>query len=341
MKELIRNWLSLYKDRRKKNQLQILLGTKLHTFINACEYIVIEQTGENVYTKVRDLGGVNNFGMLMHYSVKNNEPLAISKIEMYKLAERENRFLQWQKEHHNNNLAAKPFGITEKTEKGYACFVSSVLAEPKQFSYTKAKNLYQRLGVNPDLLSYLATSGKKEALSDEIDDSTNIKSILTNLISKFGTGRAEEFYKELLSKNKTLFSLTLTPPVFMDLQESMQKSYDVLSTVDIPSYEGLVHGDFKVQNILEDDELYKVIDCQYYTYGIRLWDLAFLFSKNEQFHSIEHYIDEFELIEERLFIIFFYLLAIIVNAKKKRGTRISRNQLLPALEYLKHLLNTL
>lgn len=339
MKKLIRNWLYGYKDRRKKNQLQKLLGAKLSMLINECEAIVKEQTQENVYTKIRNLGGVNNFGMLMHYSLKNDKPLAISKIEINELAERENRFLQWQKKYHDNILAAEPFGITKKIEERYTCFISSVLIEPKQFSYSKAKNLYQRLGNNSESLSFLAINGKKETLIDEIDDSTNIKSILTHLVSRFSTENAEVFYKRIISRNKELFSLSCL--VFSDLQKCMGKTYSILSAVNLSSYEGLVHGDFKAQNILEDNELYKVIDCQYYTYGIRLWDLAFLYSKNEKFHKIQRYIDEFELIEERLFIIFFYLLAVITNAKKKRVKKISHNQLLPALEYLKHLLNTL
>jgi hypothetical protein len=339
MKELIRNWLRSYKDRRSKHKLQVLLGTKLKTLVDACETIVVEHTGEYVYTKIRDLGGVNNFGMLIHYSIKNNEPLAISKIERYELAERENRFLQWQKEYRNNDLSAQPFGITAKTEEDYTCFISSILIEPKQFSYSKAKSLYQRLGNKPDLLSYLAIKGKKETLINEIDDSTNIKSILVHLVSQFSTESAEVFYKKIILNKKKL--LSKKPSFFIDLQECMQKSYNILSVSDLSSFEGLVHGDFKAQNILEDDELYKVIDCQYYTYGIRLWDMAFLYSKNEKFQNIEHHIDKFPLIEERLFIVFFYLLATMVNAKQKRAARILRDQLLPALEYLKHLLNSL
>ena len=316
MKDLIRRWLHRYKDQRKNDELQNLLGAKLSMLIASCENIVVVQTGEKVYTKIRDLGGVNNIGMLMHYSKKNDAPLAISKIEQHDLAERENRFLYWQKEHHGSVLAAEPFGMSEKTGKGYTCFISSVLVEPEQFSYSKAIGLYERLGNNPNLLSHLALSGKKENLCDEIDDSTKIKSILVHLISKFNTKNAEIFYKGLLARNKALFSKdNLT---FIELQSCMQKTYNILRTVDISSYEGLVHGDFKMQNILEDKELYKVIDCQYYTYGIRLWDLAFLYSKNENFHNIESYINESELIEERLFIVFFYLLATIANSKKKR-----------------------
>lgn len=337
MKKIIRSWVSSHKDRRILGKLKKLLGPQLQILIDRCELLVSECVDEPVYTKVRDLGGVNNLGMLMHYSIKNNAPVAISKIEKDSLAERENRFLQWQKEFHSNTLAAEPFGIISVTE-NYTCFVSSALTEIQHFSYDKATSLFQRLGREPDLLSHLAIKGRKEALIHEIDDSTNIKSILVHLVSQFDTPAAEVFYKNKISQKEEIFSKE--PALFIELQSCMEKAYHFLSAKDLSPFEGLVHGDFKSQNILEDGKLYKVIDCQYYTYGIRLWDLAFLFSKNEKFHNVEKHINKHDLIEEKLFLVFFYLVATIMSTKQKRAEKVLIQQLNPSIQYLKHLLRS-
>ncbi|WP_160326781.1 phosphotransferase family protein [Thiomicrospira sp. WB1] len=46
---------------------------------------------------------------------------------------------------------------------------------------------------------------------------------------------------------------------------------------------GLIHGDFKPANILFDAQYQpKLIDCQYFEYGLRLWDLAFFLSKQKK-----------------------------------------------------------
>lgn len=339
MKKMIRRWLNRYKNQRKKNQLVSRARINLDSLVKSCEKIVLEKTGTKVYTKFRDLGGVNNHGMLLHYSVQSLEPVAISKIEESSLAEREYRFLIWQKDYRDNTLGAEPLGLIDVLEPEYSCLVTSVLSHPQVFSYSKAQQLFHALGQQPENVSLLALTGKKEGLKDEINDSTKIKSILVHLVSQFGTDNSEIFYKNFLQEREELFKSHRE--IFLSLQVLMDDAFTLLKSYDLANYEGLVHGDFKPQNIMRYIDSYRVIDCQYYTYGIRLWDLAFLYSKNEKFYQIEQGIDEFERIEERLFMIYFYLLAIVANAKKKRMAKILPNQLLPGLEYLKKILSIL
>jgi hypothetical protein len=336
MKRLIRRWLNRYKNLRSKKKFESQEEIDLQSLITACEEIVFNQTGKKVYTKFRDLGGANNYGMLMHYS-EDNKALAISKIEQNLLAEREYRFLKWQKDYRESCLSAEPFGLTPVLGTQYSCFISSVLEHPKQFSYAKAECLFDNLGQRPDLLSKLALFERKEDLKNELDDSTKIKSILVHLVSKFGTIDSEEFYKKFLQDRESLFLNDYD--IFICIKGLMDDIFTKLKTCDLEHYEGLVHGDFKSQNILEGDTAYKVIDCQYYTYGIRFWDLAFLYSKDiSGFKNIKIYLERLPSFEEKALTLFFYIIASLINVKKKRANAVMINKISPAAEYIKQLL---
>jgi hypothetical protein len=336
VKKQIRRWSNWYKNQQKKSKFKKLVGADLMSLINSCESIILSNTGDQVYTKFRDLGGVNNLGMLIHYSIIHNRAVAISKIEENSLAEREYRFLVWQERYRKCALSAVPIGVAKIQD--YTCFISSVLAQPQSFSYSLAERLFQTMGQDSELLSHLALNGSKEGLSDEIDDSTKIKSILVNIVSQFNTENSGIFYKTFLLERESLFFTN--PVMFSKLTSVMSDLYDYLVTRDLKSYEGLVHGDFKPQNILQDGEVYKAIDCQYYTYGIRLWDLAFLYSKDEGgFDKVKFRIDTLKKIDEKLFVLFFYLLASLINVKKKRARTTINNKLIPALNYANKLIN--
>lgn len=336
MKKQIRRWSNWYKNQQKKSKFKKLVGADLMSLINSCESIILSNTGDQVYTKFRDLGGVNNLGMLIHYSIIHNRAVAISKIEENSLAEREYRFLVWQERYRKCALSAVPIGVAKIQD--YTCFISSVLAQPQSFSYSLAERLFQTMGQDSELLSHLALNGSKEGLSDEIDGSTKIKSILVNIVSQFNTENSGIFYKTFLLERESLFFTN--PVMFSKLTSVMSDLYDYLVTRDLKSYEGLVHGDFKPQNILQDGEVYKAIDCQYYTYGIRLWDLAFLYSKDEGgFDKVKFRIDTLKKIDEKLFVLFFYLLASLINVKKKRARTTINNKLIPALNYANKLIN--
>jgi hypothetical protein len=336
VKKQIRRWSNWYKNQQKKSKFKKLVGADLMSLINSCESIILSNTGDQVYTKFRDLGGVNNLGMLIHYSIIHNRAVAISKIEENSLAEREYRFLVWQERYRKCALSAVPIGVAKI--QNYTCFISSVLAQPQSFSYSLAERLFQTMGQDSELLSHLALNGSKEGLSDEIDGSTKIKSILVNIVSQFNTEKSGIFYKTFLLERELLFFTN--PVMFSKLTSVMSDLYDYLVTRDLKPYEGLVHGDFKPQNILQDGEVYKAIDCQYYTYGIRLWDLAFLYSKDEGgFDKVKFRIDTLKKIDEKLFVLFFYLLASLINVKKKRARTTINNKLIPALNYANKLIN--
>lgn len=338
MKKLIHRCLNRYKNQRRKKQLENQIGTNLDSLINSCEDIVLKKTGNKVYTKFRDFGGANNHGMLLHYSVQHNQPIALSKIEEFSLAEREYRFLEWQRDHRDNALSAEPIGLTPVSEQGYCCFITSVLKHPKVFSYFQAQQLFHALGQQPEKVSFLSLTGKKEDLKNEINDSTKIKSILVNLVSQFGSDNSESFYKTFLKEREGLFESNKS--LFLTLKFLMDSIYQGLKSYDMTDQEGLVHGDFKQQNIMEFGGSYRVIDCQYYTYGIRLWDLAFLYSKNKNgFDGVKQEIGKLSLREEQLCMLFFYMIASLINIKKKRVNKVIKYQILPATLYANQLLD--
>lgn len=337
MKKMIRRWLNRYKNQRRKKHFENQLDINLDSLIRSCEKVVFNKTGSPVYTKFRDLGGANNEGMLLHYSTQSQQPVAISKIEESALAEREYRFLTWQKNHRSNALAATPIGLFPTTAPRHSCFISSVLEHPKSFSYLKAQQLFEQLGKDTKLLAHLSLTNNAEDLKDELDDSTKIKSILVHLVSQFGTANAERFYKAFLKERVALFDHDQR--LIISLQTLMNRIYTVLKSYDMSLYEGLVHGDFKQQNIMECRGSYRVIDCQYYTYGIRVWDLAFLYSKDKRgFTNIKQHIENNSLYEEKLLMIFFYIIASLINVKKKRIRGVIDYQIAPASLYADQLL---
>lgn len=337
MKKLIRRWLNRYKNQRRKKQFENLVGLSLDSLVKSCEEIVLKKTGDEVYSKFRDLGGANNHGMLLHYSVQSNQPIAISKIEDSSLAQREHRFLSWQNKYRDDLLSATPLGLLNVSESGYSCFISSVLQHPEKFSYVKALALFETLGEHRQKLSYLALDGVIQNLNLEIDASTKIKSVLFNLVSRFGTSGSKEFYVKFIEARREILSTELD--FNCELKQPLDNLYNTLISSDLSSYKGLVHGDFKPQNILEDNDIYKVIDCQYYTYGVRLWDVAFLYSKDVKgFNNIKPELDRFMIFEEKALILFFYIIASLINLKKKRVRLVVNNQISPAVALITKLL---
>lgn len=338
MKKLIRRWSNRYKDQRRKKQLENQVGIDLESLIKSCEDVVLKKTGNKIYTRFRDLGGANNHGMLLHYAVQTKKPIAISKIEESSLADREYRFLTWQKDYRANTLCAEPLGLTPESEQGFRCLITSVLEHPQIFSYSQAQQLFHMLGQQPEKVSFLSLTGEKEGLRKEINDSTKIKSILVHLVSQFDSDNAENFYKAFLQEREGLFESNQN--LFITLQSLMNSIYTKLKSYDMTVHEGLVHGDFKQQNIMEYDDSYRVIDCQYYTYGIRLWDLAFLYSKDENgFDNVKQQIEKLSLTEEKLLILFFYVIASLINVKKKRANKVIKSQLFPVTLYANQLLD--
>jgi hypothetical protein len=337
MKKLFRRWLYRYKNQRRQAQFESLIGLSLDSLMKSCEDIVLKETGDKVYSKFRDLGGANNHGMLLHYSVRSNQPVAISKIEESTLAEREFRFLVWQRDYRDNSLGAKPIGLIPVSEQEYCCFITSVLKHPKVFSYSQVQQLFYSLGQQPEKVSFLSSIGEKEGLKDEIDDSTRIKSVLVHLVSQFGSDNSESYYKAFLKEREGLFDTK--QDLFITLQSIMNSIYTELKSYDMSAHEGLVHGDFKAQNIMEYADTYRVIDCQYYTYGIRLWDLAFLYSKDTKgFINVKPEIDRLSKYEEKALVLFFYIIASLINLKKKRVRLVVKNQISPAVVLIIELL---
>lgn len=333
MKKLLRRWSKRFKNQRKKNFLLTALNFNFEELVSNIEELLIETIGIKTYTKFQDLGGVNNHGMMLHFSQGSDELVAVTKIEEYELADREHRFLDWQKEYHGNNLAASPIAVFPIENTGFSCFISSPLEHQNSFSYEKAEQLFILMGRNKSRLNYLSKDGNKDNLPREIEPTTKIKSMLANVVSRFDSEETKVFIKDFLDARKVYFETTDIK--FNEVCSVLDDAYRSICFLDLALYSGLVHGDFKKQNILNFEGDYRLIDLQYYTFGLRLWDLAFLYSKDDAgFQAVLNRIDCLPSEDEKKIVVYLYVLASLINIKKKRSKKVILNNVASAVEYL-------
>lgn len=278
-----------------------------------------------------NLGGFNNTGMLLHNS-NSGDLKAFTKIQMSDLAEREWRFLAWQAKHFNNQISAQPYlnGVVVGGRLGW--LTTEPLWPAGTIQFSELELLYSRLGVCNEKLDYLSLTGKKEGLASDISDDTKIKSLLVHLVSGSGSEKNIRYMEDYYDSRSKVLSGVISKRYYLDILEFIYQSDEIVK--------GLVHGDFKRQNIMRDDSgCLKVIDLQYYTYGRRVWDLAFYFSRidcnvGEVFKLLtgSKYFTSSEI---KAFFI-FYIVACSISVKNKKINKVRGLMIKPALQALNH-----
>ena len=323
---------------KKKKQLKEALGIDLNELQTAIEQQIASFLDVDTFTTIYcDLGGVNNLGMFIHRA--NKSCLAITKTQKTHDAQREHRFQLWQYNHVNNALSAKPYCVFVIPDTDYSWSSSEYLTESKAYSDHEIHRLFSKFNVGLTELAKLALSGNAQSLTTELNPNTRIKTVLVNIVSQFkwqSLPKIEQYFKErepLFSGYESQYQsiLALSALIF-------ERYFDA----DLAALCGLVHGDFKKQNIMKTEMgQLKVIDLQYYTYGVRLWDLAFFYSKDKRGFSDIHEallpLYSFESIEKVIFT-FLYIIASMLRIKPKSQKYTLEYQVKPALLCLDSLL---
>ena len=320
---------------RKKKQLEKALGTDITSVRQTIEQALVKNLGIqlDIESSYDDLGGINNIGIFTHKLKIHKNIFAISKLQKTTGAKREYTFQCWQRDNLNNRLTAKAFLLGTFENKGYSWVTSEALYIPKKILDSEIKALFDRLDTPVDKLEQLSNDGCAESLKTGLEDNTKIKSILVNLVCQLETEHAEQFTKKFFQEREQL--LRYSKGLYENINDLITMYFAHVFKEDIFFMYGLIHGDFKKQNILADKKNnLKVIDLQYFTYGIRIWDLAFYYSKdNREFSAIYSLLlrsFDWTGIEKNTFIV-FYLMASSLHLKSKNAEYIIRLKLEPAV----------
>jgi len=322
---------------RKKKQLVTVLETSIASTQQTIEQALIENLGIqlDIESRYDDLGGMNNIGMFTHKLKNHKNIFAISKLQKTAAAKREYTFQCWQKDNLDNMLAAKAFLLGSFRSKHYSWVTSEALHIPKSFSDSEIRSLFDRLNVPVEKLTKLSIDGRLESLRTALEDNTKIKSILVNLVCQLETEDAKQFTIKFFQERKML--LEYSSGLYNNINELIHTYFSHIFEEDISFMYGLIHGDFKKQNILADKQNnLKVIDLQYFTYGVRIWDLAFYYSKDKREFSVVYSLllrsFTWTKIEKETFII-FYLIASSLHLKMKKAKDTSHLKLEPAIRW--------
>lgn len=278
--------------------------------------------------EVADFGGANNQGMFLHYQDGQSTAVALSKLQPSELAEREYRFMQWSHDR-QLNLTADPVSLLSVNDQ-LGMLSSSFLKKPDNYLPSAIHSLHWRMVEASASLPFL---GSPAELRAEVSPVTPIRKLLNGLVSEQDPSRAALFCHDYIEHRRAVLGANLTERMH-ELTAKIMISWTDL----FESESGLVHGDFKRQNILAvTDHDYRVIDLQYYLQGMRTWDLAFYYSKYEEgfvyCHSCYRGANRiYQTSDESLFV-FFYLLASMLKIKPKHRDRILERKIRPALNY--------
>ncbi len=274
----------------------------------------------------QNLGGSNNYGFVAYISKHNNW---IAKIAPEKLLQREAIFFEYHKNNFNEETGFAPnsmgYGSFENTDLEFLTLEK--LAPSKKITLDQVYKLYSKSRDGQKLFD----GGLLEA-APEIDTGTRIKDILTFLVCDFKSKKAKSYIDSFFIERMSAL------PDYSDelshLQSVIDMNYELLKDVDA-SLIGFVHGDFKKSNMMLDSkQQLKLIDFQYYCQGIRVWDLAFYFSKSKLSFSkgLGVILDKLSTENERKYLAFLYIFALLLHSKE---SAFEKDKFKPVLGYLK------
>jgi len=329
---LRRNWLRTARAILRVHRISAAQAIPPRILLNALGAASGQLNLTSLNLESVNFGGVNNQGMFLHYSDYSKQPMALSKLQKQSLAKREYRFMTWSTSN-QLKLTADPVCLQSVTDQ-LGVLSSSFLSQPKDYLPSAIHSLHYRMRHTGECLPLL---GNHDELRTEVIPDTAIRSILHHLVSESDPDKARQFLTTYIQARSPMLGVKLSNQI-----ESLAEIYLSDWRALFDKEQGLVHGDFKRQNILAVTEHdYRLIDLQYYLIGICSWDLAFFYSKYEEgfVYILSHFRGENRLYNtsnEGLFV-FLYIVAVLLKIKRKHKDKVMRLKLRPAIEYLKDL----
>jgi serine/threonine protein kinase len=282
----------------------------------------------------RSLGGSNNYGFVV-FTSKNKNSDWITKIATEKLLIREALFFDYHKNdlEKESGFAANTMGYDSLKNTDLEFLTLEKLEEAKRITSDQIYNLYSKSKSGQALFD----NGLLVA-APKLEPGTRIKDVLVFLVCDFESENAKDYIDNFFIER--IEKLPKYCNQLLHIQFIIQECYEVLKNVD-NSLIGFVHGDFKNSNIMMDSKKQlKLIDFQYYCRGIRVWDLAFYFSKSKQSFSkgLGPILDKISTENEKKYLVFFYIFAVLLHPKP---SIFEKEKCKPALEYLVFLMKNI
>lgn len=280
----------------------------------------------------KELGGANNYGFALYKSKKDNSAW-ITKIAPNTLQIREALFYEYHEKFLNEKLSFAPkyigYDILKKSELGILTIEK--LSHTKNIHPDQVFNLFSRYEQGKKLFN-------NGLLNDapKLKPGTRIRDIIINLVCDFGSNKAENYISQFFLERIKQLPKYINELTY--IQSEINKHYKSLKNID-KSLIGFVHGDFKPSNIMIDSrKKLNLIDFQYYCQGIRVWDLAFFFSKNKKpfSKSLKPFLKENLTENEIKYLLFLYVFSVLLHAKP---SAFKQKKCRPALDYLNLLMS--
>ena len=286
----------------------------------------------NIVSEYRFLGGSNNLGFFLMTDEHTHRVLFVAKIASKDLISREMLFIKWHKETINSQDAFAPQYLTSGRipETRIEFLVTEKLIPVKHITLDSTFNLYKNAAKANEFIKTQFETNESMSLKA----GSHIRDFLLNLVIQFKTRESKTFINTFFAERKRLL------PQFVDdlssVEDNINLIYQKINSED-PSLWGFVHGDFKKANMMEDsDGNLKLIDFQYNCYGVRVWDLAFYLSKDKRSFesSVINVLNLLSNQNERDFLLFYYVLALLLQPNIKTFKNTFNNKIRLALNLL-------
>ncbi|MEX1113657.1 MAG: phosphotransferase [Akkermansiaceae bacterium] len=235
------------------------------------------------------------------------------------------------------NLTARCYSL-QSLDESTSVLCSEFLQQPERYDMSAVHALHTRL---LSAYPHVATLDSEQNLRSQIQPDSPIREVLHHLVTEPNPVHVNTYLEKFFSRRAADYSWGDVGRI-LRLVTPMVDSWAEIFSQD----KGIIHGDFKKPNILAGSlGDYRLIDHQYYTVGIRTWDLAFFYHKRDRkgfdvaLRDFRESIRSHPGPSERLFCM-LYLVAACIRIKRNRLQAAMELKIGPVIQHLESLERT-